>query len=440
MTDWKALFADHIARCRTVADETLDALSLDGLVIGAGPVGYYHEDDNAYTFRPSHHFAWWCPHGGEESVVHVRPGRKPVLHLYTPADYWYEHAPLGDPYWADAFEITTHGDPESIWKAVSGLPATAYLGPDEERARAAGLRTGVPQLAARLNWARSYKSDYEIACTREATRAGARGHAAARRAFLAGGTELDIHRAFLEGADATEAELPYPTIVGLNEKAAVLHYHAKRRAPRDGAVLLIDAGTQHAGYACDITRTTCSDRAPEHFRRLVSDLERAQQALCASVEPGGSFVALQTRTHEHVARILLDHELIRDCSVTDAVESGLTSVFFPHGVGHMLGLQVHDVAGKQADPTGEMIKVEDHVRFKYLRGYRTFEPGFLFTVEPGIYFIDILLDEARGDARGRHIDWKKVEAYLPYGGARIEDNVVVTETGHENLTRRELPT
>jgi Xaa-Pro dipeptidase len=439
MTNWNALFEAHIAHCRATAEDTLSRLGLEGLVIGAGTLGYYHEDDNAWTFRPSHHYAYWCPHPGEESVIHVRPGRKPLLHLYAPADYWYEHAELGTPFWADAFDIQTHGDAAGIWRAVTGLAATAWLGPDDTRAEKAGLRTRVPQLAERLNWARSFKTEYELACTRSATRTGADGHRAARAAFLDGGTELDCHRAFLAAADATEAELPYPTIVALDAKAAVLHYHGKRREPGDASVLLIDAGTQHNGYACDITRTHCSERAPPHFQRLVTDLERAQQALCAAVKPGMTFTALQDLTHEHVGRMLLEHGIIKGCTIAQAIESGLTSVFFPHGIGHLLGLHVHDVAGKQGDAAGTPIAPDPHVRFKYLRSYRTMEPGMVFTVEPGVYFIDVLLADARGDARGTHIDWTQIERYRPFGGVRIEDNVCVTKTGHENLTRAWLP-
>ena len=105
-----------------------------------------------------------------------------------------------------------------------------------------------------------------------------------------------------------------------------------------------------------------------------------------SVKPGLTFTALQTLTHEHVARILLEHGIIRQCDAATAVESGLTSVFLPHGIGHLLGLLVHDVAGKQSDPAGTPIPPDPHVRFKYLRSYRTMAPGMLFTVEPGIYF------------------------------------------------------
>jgi Xaa-Pro dipeptidase len=439
MTDWKSLFAAHIAQCRALADDTLGRLGLDGVVIGSGSLGYYFEDDNAYAFRPSHHFSYWCPHPGDESVVHVRAGHKPRLHLYAPSDYWYEHADFANPFWAGEFEVELHGDPESIWKALGRPARTAWLGPDDAHAREAGLQVGNAELTARLNWGRSFKTEYELACTRAATRTGAEGHRAARATFLDGGSELECHRAFLAAADAVESELPYPTIVALDDKAAVLHYHGKRRSHRSAAVLLIDAGTQHHGYACDITRTHCSERAPESFRRLVGDLESAQQALCAAVQPGCTFMALQTLTHEHVARILLEHGIIRNCDEATAIDSGLTSIFLPHGIGHLLGLHVHDVAGKQSDPVGTPIPPDPHVRFKYLRSYRTMAPGMLFTVEPGIYFIDVLLAQARKDGRDAHIDWNQVERYRPYGGVRIEDNVCVTAAGHENLTRAHLP-
>jgi Xaa-Pro dipeptidase len=108
-------------------------------------------------------------------------------------------------------------------------------------------------------------------------------------------------------------------------------------------------------------------------------------------------------------------------------------VFFPHGVGHLLGLQVHDVAGfsvtaegkQKARPTGH----------PYLRLTRTLEPGFVVTIEPGLYFIDALLSQARTNAHGAQINWKQVEHFKPYGGIRIEDNVACTTGDPENLTR-----
>jgi len=111
----------------------------------------------------------------------------------------------------------------------------------------------------------------------------------------------------------------------------------------------------------------------------------------------------------------------------------VSSVFFPHGVGHLLGLQVHDVAGFAADVTGrEIPKPEGH---PYLRLTRRLEPGFVVTVEPGLYFIELLLEAARAGPASRHIHWDAVERLSPYGGIRVEDDVVCTTSEPENLTR-----
>ncbi len=108
-------------------------------------------------------------------------------------------------------------------------------------------------------------------------------------------------------------------------------------------------------------------------------------------------------------------------------------MLLPHGLGHLLGLQVHDVGGLQKTPEGGSIpRPEGH---PYLRLTRVLEENFVVTMEPGLYFIDQLLDQARGDHRGAKIDWARVEQFRRFGGIRIEDNLAVTAGGCENLTR-----
>ncbi len=110
-------------------------------------------------------------------------------------------------------------------------------------------------------------------------------------------------------------------------------------------------------------------------------------------------------------------------------------MFFPHGIGHLLGLQVHDVAGLAADDSGrtEIARPTGH---PYLRLTRRLEPGMVVTIEPGLYFIDLLLDEAQKNGLGRYIAWDVVRRLQPYGGIRIEDDVACTASGTpENLTR-----
>ena len=138
------------------------------------------------------------------------------------------------------------------------------------------------------------------------------------------------------------------------------------------------------------------------------------------------------RAHRDIARILKDFNIIRS-SVEDAVASGLSAVFYPHGLGHYLGLQTHDVAGLIADAAGTPIPRPDGHPF--LRLTRTLEAGNVLTIEPGLYFIEPLLRKWRMNGDATAINWDKVEELAPYGGVRIEDNMVVTDGEPLNLTR-----
>ena len=161
-------------------------------------------------------------------------------------------------------------------------------------------------------------------------------------------------------------------------------------------------------------------------------LDEEQQALAAAVTVGRDYRELQLAAHAAVARVLHGAGLLR-CGVEAAVEAGVTRAFFPHGIGHLLGLQVHDVGGLMAGPQGgERPRPEGH---PFLRLTRDLAEGFVVTVEPGIYFIDLLLDQARADARRGLIDWSCVAALHPCGGVRIEDDVVALPGGPRNLSR-----
>lgn len=141
---------------------------------------------------------------------------------------------------------------------------------------------------------------------------------------------------------------------------------------------------------------------------------------------------LHLLAHHRLAAVLRDADVIR-VAPEAAVSSGLSSVFFPHGIGHLLGLQVHDVGGFMRDASGATI--EKPAGHPYLRLTRHLEPGFVVTVEPGVYFIEMLLAPARANEHARHINWTRVDQFLPFGGVRVEDDVVVTDSGHRNLTR-----
>ncbi|MOA46834.1 Xaa-Pro dipeptidase [compost metagenome] len=112
----------------------------------------------------------------------------------------------------------------------------------------------------------------------------------------------------------------------------------------------------------------------------------------------------------------------------------MTNAFFPHGLGHFLGLQVHDAGGFMQDERGTHLPAPE--QFPYLRCTRVMEVGQVFTIEPGLYFIDSLLEPLRQSEQGKRVNWNKVEALRPFGGIRIEDNIVLHGDGVENLTRQ----
>jgi Xaa-Pro dipeptidase len=204
----------------------------------------------------------------------------------------------------------------------------------------------------------------------------------------------------------------------------------EKRTPPARLSLLIDAGAEFAGYASDITRTYSA--ADPDFAALIGQMERMQQTLCAGVRAGIDWREVHLNAHRLTAAVLREADLIR-CSAEEAVDTGLTRVFLPHGIGHLLGLEVHDVGGFMASAAGgDIARPAGH---PYLRLTRTLEEGFVVTMEPGIYFIGQLLAAARADGRGRSINWSRVEALSPFGGIRIEDDLAVTPSWHENLTR-----
>jgi Xaa-Pro dipeptidase len=428
------LFHQHILDRQEKAAEALSKTGYDVLVLSSGAPHTYFADDNDAPFHSVPHFSHWCPIPGPRHLLRIELGKKPRLVRFAPEDYWYEQKGLGDPFWATEFDIVEAGTIDGVWEALGPATAAAYIGDEVDRARAAGLALNPEKLLSRLDWDRAYKTDYEIHCLDEATALGAKGHRAAASAFEAGASELEIHYAFVQAMEALEDELPYPTIVALNEKAAFLHYHNKRSV-RNGRVLLIDAGAKSRGYASDITRTRVSSRCDPKFTALCDGVEKLQQELCRDVRPGIPYGDLHRAAHLKIAKLLKESDLL----LADAVEAeakGWTRPFLPHGLGHHLGLQVHDVGGHLKDPEGN--KTPPPPEHPYLRNTRVIEPRQVFTVEPGLYFIEMLLRKFRQGEASSRFNWKLIDELSQFGGIRIEDNVVVTEDGHRNLTRAHL--
>lgn len=438
--DLGSLYLSHLDHVRTRIDEALTLLGYDTLVISAGREYGYFADDQEAPFHTNPMFAWLCPLRGPHHFIVLTPGKRPRLVEWAPATPWFEIEHTESTYWRDGFDLSTSPDPQSAWRSLEPLGGrVAFLGNETRFAEAAGNIEINPQLlVTRLNWDRSFKTPYEIECLRRANELAARAHRAGSAAFLAGASEYEILQAFLGAIQVSEHELPFAPIVALNEKAATLHYERKRTDVRNGHTLLLDSGAKFEQYGSDITRTTVNGAHPI-FDALVRGLNEEQQKLCAMHKPGVRADDLGYETHKAVARLLTEAEVIttKGLSIEDVIEKGLTRIFLPHGLGHQLGVCVHDVGGQQTDAHGTVRA--SNPRLPKSRNIRTLQPGMVLTVEPGIYFSRVLLEGERNGERSQWLNWGLIDALVPYGGIRIEDDVVVTSGEPENLTRPYLP-
>ena len=431
--DLAALYADHLDTLRRRADKALALAGLDELVIAAGMPLRKFLDDQDQPFIVSPPFKHWLPlTDAPGSWLVYAPGRKPKLIFLQPRDYWHVVPDAPNGYWVSHFDITIV---RTAAEAVAQLPRGNHAIIAGAHPALAGIEPNNPPVVLDyLHWYRSFKTPYELALMREANRVGTRAHRAAEKAFRAGESEFGIHLAYLAAAQQNDAELPYASIVGLNEHGAVLHYtNFDRQPPKQSRSFLIDAGASAAGYASDITRTYArNDAAASDFQALIESVDIAQQRFVEKVRPGQSYPELHLHAHHVLAEVLREHGIIR-MSAESAVSSGVTSTFMPHGLGHPIGLQVHDVAGFQKSESGGSI--DRPAGHPYLRMTRVLEPGMVVTIEPGLYFIDMLLEELRSKPAAKDIDWARVDAFRPYGGIRIEDDVACTVDAPENLTR-----
>jgi Xaa-Pro dipeptidase len=431
---WPSLFAAHLTTVEKRSADALARTGYDALLVHAGTPPLIFLDDHHLPFKAHAPFKVWAPLvDAPDSFVYFVPGRKPLLLVHQPVDYWHKSPELPSGYWAGSFEIVSCPDRAAARAALPrDLSRTAFIGQPFNELMSWGVGTINPQhLMAQLDYARASKTPYEIACLREANRLGALGHVAAEKAFRAGASEFEIGLAFMGGCGQRERELPYNPIIALNEGAAVLHYQIQQRMrPARVHSMLIDAGAEFGGYASDITRTHSHHDA--EFAGMIRRFDELQLALCAQVKVGLDWRDFHQASYRAISELLREVGLI-NVTADEAIDTALTSVFYPHGIGHLLGIQVHDVGGTQRDAAGGTI--ERPHNHPFLRLTRKLEDGCVVTVEPGFYLIDPLLNEAKLKPIGRMIEWARVEQLKPFGGIRIEDDVVARHGASENLTR-----
>lgn len=287
------------------------------------------------------------------------------------------------------------------------------------------------RLSEQVAESRRAKDPAEVAAMQSAADSSLAGHLYALRAARPGMTERQLQieveaEFFRHGADRTA----YGSIVGTGSNSAVLHFSPTNRVLRDGELVLMDAGAEHGGYASDVTRTF---PAGGRFTGLQRDLYQlvleVQQTAIAAARPGVEYKALHLSACSQIAAGLCDLGILKG-SPSGLVDRDAHALFFPHGLGHMLGLSTHDAGGCLAGRTPS-----DRFGLKWLRADLPLAPGYVVTIEPGIYFIRALIDDPlRREQFADCVDWDKVETLRDFGGMRIEDDVLVTESGNRVLT------
>jgi Xaa-Pro aminopeptidase len=286
------------------------------------------------------------------------------------------------------------------------------------------------ELRYALNHVRRQKDELELERMRVAERATSAGFAAVQPLLVPGKTEREIQieleaELFRNGADF----LAFDTIVGGGPNAAVLHFPPSRRPFGEGELILIDAGGEYRGYASDITRTyPASGEFTGEQGELYALVRRTGLAALAHCTAGTEWRDVHRSAALVIAEGLAEFGLLRG-RPESLVEHGAQSVFFPHGIGHMVGLGVRDA--------GEVLKgrTQRDDEFPRLRMDLPLLPGHVVTVEPGIYFVPALLNDP--ELRRRHraaVDWERAERMVDFGGVRIEDNVLITHGDPEVLT------
>ncbi|MYJ57850.1 MAG: aminopeptidase P family protein [Chloroflexi bacterium] len=282
------------------------------------------------------------------------------------------------------------------------------------------------RLGRALAGLRRAKDSVELDRMTRAVDAAVAGHLAAQRLARDGLTEralqIEMEAEFFRQGGARTA---YGSIVGSGPNSAILHGTPGERVMWDGELVLIDAGAETDGYASDVTRTFPVSAAFSGIQRdLYNVVLAAQQEAIAGAGPGVEYKSLHMQASATIAQGLVDARILRG-SVEDLVAADAHALFFPHGLGHMLGLSTHDCAGYL-----EGRVPEDRFGLAYLRADLPLAPGYVVTIEPGVYFVPALLnDPERRERYAEMVDWEVVDGLLDFGGIRIEDDVMITANG-----------
>lgn len=417
--------ASQLERRRQAVAESLGD---QAVVIGAGePVPIPGRGDRTYPFRAHSEYFYLTDRERPGSVLAYDPGDgwTDFVRPVSREELLWEGVPADGQLGVALDELGTWLDRRTA-RPVANLGAPV---PGVGPARDPGASDPTAELRRALNHVRRQKDPVELERMRAAERATAAGFASIVPLLQTGRTERDIQieleaEFFRRGADS----LAFDTIVASGANSAVLHFPPTAKPLSDGELVLIDAGGEVRGYASDVTRTYPVSGSFTTEQAALHDLvDRAGQAATRRCAAGTEFRELHRTAALVIAEGLVDFGLLSG-EPESLVQSGAVTLFFPHGVGHMVGLGVRDAGevlpGREPEPG-----------LPRLRADLPLLAGHVVTIEPGLYFVPALLADPDTRARLRdQVNWERADALSVFGGIRIENNVLVTEDGHEVLT------
>lgn len=432
----------------------------EGIVYLRGAaVQHRYDTDTEISFRQESHF--WYVSGVNEADYHLildLGARK--MHLFTPKrDTLYAvwngrvktadeirslYAPDELHYDIELAEVLAQLAPERIFVLdepgkTSLIGALESLPEDKAPEKALGskpaewvhTRVETTSLRDALTFCRLHKTEAELERMRFAAQVNSYAHNEVLKALRPDVYEYEM-KAVLD-AHLMRHGLLHPAYNGIfasGSNSAILHYVENTRQMKNGELFLIDSGYEFEGYSSDITRTwPVNGHFSEDQRKIYSTVLEGQKAAIEAAKAGVKMEDLHVMTTRVMMEGLLDGGYLKG-SVDEIMEKNIFALFFPHGLGHFLGLDTHDPGGY---PKG--VERIDRPGIRYLRIRRELEAGMVITIEPGLYFIPALLRPAFENPEQKaylHVD--RLEGMLNFGGVRIEDNLVIQEGGNENLT------
>lgn len=400
---------------------------------------YRYDTDYEFPFRQESNF--WYLTGVNEPDFHLLFDlNRHEYHLFAPkrnADYavWHGRIKSTKQYQNEYEPDHLHVDAE-LPKVLKELdPDRMYCLNEEQAEFIEEFNRETPidldTLEETLTHCRVFKTEWELDQLREAARINNIAHTEVLRSLKPGMYEYELKAIFdynhIQHGLMQDA---YNGIFASGKNSAILHYVENNRQIRNGDLVLIDAGFEYSGYSSDFTRTYPANGKFSKIQASVYQaVLNAQKQVIENIEPEVNMEDLHLQSACIMIEGLIEAGLLRG-STDDLMENDVFALFFPHGLGHFLGLDTHDVGGY---PKG--VERIDRPGLKYLRTRRSLQPAMALTIEPGIYFIPALLKPALEDkTQSEFLNESKLTDLFDFGGVRIEDNIIITEDGYENLT------